>query len=445
LKMTEKDRVEDEAAKKQTPSFAPPHNAPSQRPTPEMVRLQLQRLLASPRFQSSPRCQAFLQYVVEEALNGRAESLKERNLGVAVFKRDPSYDTNGDPVVRMAAGEVRKKLAQHYCQPANQGQIWIELPTGAYTPEFRLPEGFGHAVAAFSALEDAATATQKESSALPDVSSAGVAYTPPGKRRFVWGAVAVSVVVVVAMALVLYARLSQDAFSAFWAPITKSSEPVLLCVGQMQAERVHLNPNISRNPYGAPMPLGPGGVYPKEMAVAVLPDAVTMANLVGILREQKKDYRIRGEAETSLADLERGPSVLIGAYNNDWSILFTKSMRFNFILDVENSAWWISDQQKPGGKIGYEPISQHWRQSKDYALVARVFNQQTHQPTVMIAGILPYGTSAAGEFISNPVYLDAFAKTAPKGWLHRNMEILISTNIVGAEAGPPHVEASFFW
>jgi hypothetical protein len=72
--------------------------------------------------------------VVEETIHGRADRLKERAIAVKAFNRKPSYDNNADPVVRVAAGEVRKRLAQYYNEPENDGQIRIELPIRAYVP-----------------------------------------------------------------------------------------------------------------------------------------------------------------------------------------------------------------------------------------------------------------------------------------------------------------------
>ena len=66
---------------------------------------QLARILDSPQFRSSKRCSAFLRYVVEQAAENHFDSLKERTVGIAVFERDPDYDTNQDPVVRGTAGE----------------------------------------------------------------------------------------------------------------------------------------------------------------------------------------------------------------------------------------------------------------------------------------------------------------------------------------------------
>src|SRR5689334_6505335 len=64
------------------------------------VLAQLDRILSTPLFHLSKRYPAFLRYVVEQTLRGTSDELKERTLGVAVFKRSPEYDTSADPVVR---------------------------------------------------------------------------------------------------------------------------------------------------------------------------------------------------------------------------------------------------------------------------------------------------------------------------------------------------------
>src|SRR5688572_18493859 len=106
----------------------------------EKIRAQLTRLLESPPFRSSRRCSDFLRHVVERTCEGHADDLKERTLGVAVFERDPDYDTNQDPVVRNTAGQVRKRLAQYYCEAGRDRELRIDLPPGAYVPDIAIPE-----------------------------------------------------------------------------------------------------------------------------------------------------------------------------------------------------------------------------------------------------------------------------------------------------------------
>src|SRR5262245_33849925 len=89
---------------------------------------QLHKILNSSHFRSSKRCSMFLRYVVEHAISNDFERLKERTLGVDVFDRTPHYDTNQDPVVRITAGEVRKRLAQYYQEPGHEDEPRITLP-----------------------------------------------------------------------------------------------------------------------------------------------------------------------------------------------------------------------------------------------------------------------------------------------------------------------------
>jgi hypothetical protein len=78
----------------------------------DAIRTQLERILVSTVFRSSKRYSNLLRYVVDETLEGRADLLKERTIGVDVFGRASDYDTNTDHVVRSVAGDVRRRLAQ---------------------------------------------------------------------------------------------------------------------------------------------------------------------------------------------------------------------------------------------------------------------------------------------------------------------------------------------
>jgi hypothetical protein len=103
------------------------------------VQAQLERILDTPQFRISRRYPNLLRHVVEQVLEGRADGLKERTLGIEVFGRDPAYDTNADPVVRMTAGQVRRRLAEYYQESGREREIRIELPVGSYVPVFRKP------------------------------------------------------------------------------------------------------------------------------------------------------------------------------------------------------------------------------------------------------------------------------------------------------------------
>src|SRR5580658_2661593 len=100
------------------------------------VRKHLHHVLSSDAFKGGKRAQDFLQLVVEHALAGRLDSLRERMLGAEMFGRPIDYDTANDAVVRVKATEVRRKLAQYYQESTKPPLVRIELPSGSYVPKF---------------------------------------------------------------------------------------------------------------------------------------------------------------------------------------------------------------------------------------------------------------------------------------------------------------------
>src|SRR6266436_7972245 len=98
---------------------------------------ELHNILNSRPFRNSVRSKQFLSYVVEHKLEGRDEFLKERTIGTEIFQRKAGYETGDDPVVRVQAGEVRRRLEQYHHAGLNQSPVRIELPVGSYAPEFR--------------------------------------------------------------------------------------------------------------------------------------------------------------------------------------------------------------------------------------------------------------------------------------------------------------------
>src|SRR3984893_903845 len=102
----------------------------------QSIRHELDLILSSSRFTSSKRAQEFLRLVVEHALAGEFDQLRERMIGAEMFGRPVDYDTSNDAVVRVRATEVRKRLAQYYQQAAQTSDVRIELLLGSYIPEF---------------------------------------------------------------------------------------------------------------------------------------------------------------------------------------------------------------------------------------------------------------------------------------------------------------------
>jgi hypothetical protein len=97
----------------------------------------LRSILESQPFRNSSRSKQFLSYVVQHKLEGREELLKERTIGMEIFQRQAGYATGDDAVVRVQAGEVRRRLERYYHNSPSASPVHIELPLGSYSPEFR--------------------------------------------------------------------------------------------------------------------------------------------------------------------------------------------------------------------------------------------------------------------------------------------------------------------
>jgi hypothetical protein len=129
----------------------------------DVIRDHLRGVLCSQAFDGSKRAQSFLKLVVERAIAGRHEELRERVIGAEMFGRPIDYDTANDAVVRVKASEVRKKLAQYYRELHEEPPVRIELPSGSYVPKFHWPTS----VTASMALREQQVDTLAEAAPAP--------------------------------------------------------------------------------------------------------------------------------------------------------------------------------------------------------------------------------------------------------------------------------------
>ena len=110
----------------------------SAKPSPDQVRTQVDKMLASRLFARSERLCRFLRFCVELTLDEKSDQLKEQLVGVEVFDRKGDYDPRTDPIVRVEARRLRSKLKEYYTSSGRPDCVLIELPKGAYVPSFRM-------------------------------------------------------------------------------------------------------------------------------------------------------------------------------------------------------------------------------------------------------------------------------------------------------------------
>ncbi len=417
----------------------------------QAVRQQLACVLESLPFKTSKRCPALLSHVVEKALQGKSDDVKERTLGIEVFHRDPQYDMNVDPVVRLAAGEVRKRLAQYYYHASHRREIRIEMPSGSYVPEFYRPaEDERQPFPSRDPLHDPEDANPAELAIPAPRPFGAIRVEQSNKNR--WRALLPICCLILGLLVgATTTRMHNGVASApitaldeFWRPLISAPGAVWLCLGQSYVDRIQLQPNGARNRFDSNYNLSSGGqkLYPAfNMA-----DTIALANMAGLLQSRNKSYSVHGASETTFSDLASGPSVLIGSFNNDWTIRLSDPLRFHFEMDRDTKEQWIVDREKPNEKIGIHSFGLDTPDTSDaYAIISRVRDPGTGQMVVALAGVSTNGTKVAGTFVSDPEYLEDFAKHAPGNWQNGNLQIVVSAAIVDGSLGRPHVVSSFVW
>ncbi|QQP91608.1 hypothetical protein IGS68_10525 [Skermanella sp. TT6] len=110
--------------------------APTGEPTDGEILDHLDAICATEAFRRATRCRNFLRYVVEETLAGRTDRIKAYAIAVSVLGRDESFDPQADPVVRIEAGHLRRRLEHYYLTDGSACTVRIELPKGSYVPVF---------------------------------------------------------------------------------------------------------------------------------------------------------------------------------------------------------------------------------------------------------------------------------------------------------------------
>ncbi len=406
----------------------------------EIVEKQLGRLRSSPLFSHSRRYPLFLDYVVRKTLNGQGDELKERIVGIEAFGRPSDYDLNADPVVRVTAGEVRKRLAQYYYEPDHQRELRIELRPGTYVPEFRLPE------APVLALEPVRTLAPTEldvavayPSPLQPVSVLENRLPKNDMRERRWRGVSVGLAIALAIAIAAAAvpRLHRaTATDLFWQPVVEANGPVLISVGSVAAM---VNGNAV-----APAPWTISG-HPLSSDPIAVSDATALSSIQQVLSIRSKTSTLESSTSTSFSDLQKGPIVLISGFDNQWTMRVTDPLRFHFVR-TSTDDYTIQDRT--------DQEHRHWsintaapfaKMNNDYGIVARFHDRTTEQVVIVAAGIGENGTIAASRVLTDDRYLADLKRNKLLPRPDQNFEAIVEAQIIDGKPGPPRIVASYVW
>ncbi|QNI32098.1 hypothetical protein H7849_24390 [Alloacidobacterium dinghuense] len=425
-----------------------PHLPPESSEATAIILRELEKILESPPFRGSSRRKEFLSYVVRHSLEGHHDLLKERTIGTEVFHRDADYATGDDPVVRVQAGEVRRRLEQYY-YTAPDVPVRIEIPIGSYHPEFHWNT---HALPKESHAEQAI-----------ETNSHAVAQDSAGRRRWFWLLIAAVCLVGIVLGIAVFSpglrhhKPPQSLLELFWAPVFKTSQPVIICLakpvvyrpsveiyeryarshpGTFESESERDNEVLPLNP-NAKLTWGDMMVYPGYGVASG--DAYAAVQISNLLVRMGKPSQVRIGKSYSFEDLIKAPAVVLGAFNNKWTMQMTSNLHFALQFDAGIR------EQIPSGRVWTSQFNSRGEYTADYGVVSRLLDSKTGQFLVSAGGIGSPGTQAAGEVVSNPQYLEEALRTAPADWDKKDFQLVVQTNVIDSIPGPPHVVAAYFW
>jgi hypothetical protein len=463
-----------------------------------LVREELTRIVTSRHFRTSRRGKEFLQYVVEQRIAGNGDQLKERLIGVQLFGRKPDYATGEDPVVRVQAGDVRRRLESYYADPNFQSDILIQIPLGSYAPVFLLRRGIkqneawpstaglsAHTKSDASGTTDALAQEVNQtnasnspeplsvaSSALPtleleDHQPKGASNIYPRTRESwrnakLWALAfsALACVALVAYFVTSYVHKSPEwTMKAFWLPASVSTKPVLICLPRPivyrpseklydKYEETHPNAFVTREARRDQiLPLAPtdtiqwGDLTPVRSSGPGIGAVVAAINVSRLLTEQGIRFELRFGEEATYADMRDSPVVIIGAINTDWATQLTSESKF--VFDETRAAPNI--YETTGAKHIWKMESSDGNITRDYGLITRQLSGKAGQFLVQVAGISHFGTEAASEFLANKKEFTNALHSESIDLQKKNFQIIVSTDITAGRAGPPHVVAVGSW
>ena len=440
----------------------------------EQEKSELRSVLSSGILDRAPALAQLLTYICSKYFEGATEQIKEYNIAVEALGRPTDFDQKKDSIVRVEVHKLRRRLREYYDSEGADHQVRIEIPQGQYAPKFifqqvngrdgaevvatRWPDAPSEAVFARPAgsyIPEARSATNDSTLLRASSPETG---SPARRRRLSLGGLGIIAIgllpLAIAIGLAFHRRTSLD---LFWDPVTGQAGPVLICIGQPKTYNYNtgtqaaLDAWFTEHPGGqtfpAPTPIVPfEDVVPTWERYISIDDAQAFVRISDLFAQKGRKVRLRGGRTVSLADLRGKPCVLIGAFNNDWTLALAGELRFYFEHDSKAGTSMVRDRQDPRNNVW--TVANAWpypRIPTDYAIVTRVRNATTEQTVVIVAGITQFGTVAAGELLSDPAYFDAALKTAPRDWYRKNMQVVLSVTVMSGTAGPPKVLAVHFW
>lgn len=394
--------------------------------TEQEQRELLQRVISSNIFAASATLRSFLQYIGENAIEGRFDAIKEQTIGTKVLGRKADYDPAEDNIVRVRARQLRQKLDDYFRNEGGNEPVIIAIPKGHYVPVFQAREKDELGDQNHSAPDLLPLGKTEPSSPVPIKKARNWRFFPVF-NLLPW---LITAGCVCALTVLLWTHSSSTTSAptvdqaaktnipmGVWAQMfPKRDEEVTVVIADagfalwqdiMQRE-LNLGAYLSRN-YIQASNSSPGFEEIATRRHTSPTDLMLSLRICEIAKALNGRVRIQFARSMNVHDIGNGNVVLLGSRrSNPWLELYEPSM--NFVLsssaDYKGPAF-LNRSVKPGEAEFYSmssPLEILGAESKstDSYGVAAFFPQPSGHGTVAIfEGLSMEGTEAAGEFVAN--------------------------------------------
>jgi hypothetical protein len=416
----------------------------------------LQRVVNSQELRRATRLRELLLYVGKRSLKSHAASIREQEIGAAVFGRPENYDTNIDNIVRVNVSELRKRLCHYFETEGAAEPVLMEIPRGGYLPVF-VARPVAEAVKAIEPVETAPEPDRE----IPAIEAKPVEVVTARSARsgrdvgtWVLWLLGSALVLALAAAAVFWwqARALRNELqpwqadagrAAFWGQFFASGE-------QMDIVTADTSYALAEDLLKRPISLDDYLDY-EYKNYANLPEVTpqTRDALNLVLSRNTGSVGDFEAAEQVLALNARSPLtrlasarsytpqaikshnvVLIGSrQSNPWVELYKDRLNFYVEYDpARHRSYVLNRAPLKGEQDVYEIINDR---NRDFSVVAFVPNLSAHRYTLILAGTDSQGTRAAGEFITSSEGLAAIRQRLPQGSYPYFEVLLSSTRLEG--------------
>ncbi len=426
------------------------------------LRVHLREIVEGEAFRGSHRSAQFLTYIIDQALAGHFDSLKERMIGIELFGRSPSYDTSEDAIVRVTASDVRKRLLQHYGKYGSSSEFRITLPLGTYIPDisyepsakaagpveekmrFETPAAFPGSLQHQDSLS-AATPVPRATAQDPTVPDRNLDRTRGATRK--WLAIAAFLLVVNLSLWAFFARRASNTAAVPpsvlpWSLLLSSAHPthVITSDPDIFAIQVLTHNTISVSDYANRRYLPEHAALSPELTElctkllsgdkASNVDAQITAEIGQLAQTYSRKINVEGARNLQFSDLKTDDNfIFLGSpASNPWTSIFESQLDFRFVSAPVPGGGMIRNVHPAANEqASYVPTARGGATGDSFALVSFVSNPDQSGQVLLLSGLNREGTQAVGNLVTDPMRLAAAIRScgiSPSGPL-KHFQILL--------------------